>query len=125
MWCGATNWSPLIQARARAQRASATVIGYRVETDQQERDGETIVADLHRAVFRYRDASGAEREALSRIATNPPLHAAGSQVAILYDPAYPADAVPEHATVGQAGRVVKVGLFVCFERNELRGVAAR
>jgi len=87
--------------RARALRVSAIVSGHRTETQQQERDGETIFTDVHRAVFRYRDASGTEREALSRVATNPPSHEEGTQVTILYDPADPTQAVPDGDTAGQ------------------------
>ena len=82
--------------RARARRASGTVIGFRVETERQERDGEETFTDLHRPVFRYRDAMGVAREALSRVASSPPAYETGAVVPILYDPARPQEAVPEH-----------------------------
>jgi hypothetical protein len=87
--------------RARALRAEASVIDYRIETDRQERDGQETFTDLHRPVFRYRDASGIERQALSRVATAPPAYAMGALVPILYDPARPDEAVPETGQVGQ------------------------
>lgn len=92
--------------RARALRAEASVIGYRVETERQERDGEETFAELHRPVLRYRDASGVERDALSRVASAPPAYAMGARVAILYDPARPDEAVPEDDRMGQRAPLV-------------------
>ena len=92
--------------RARALRAEALVIDYRIETERQERDGQDTFTDLHRPVFRYRDASGIERDALSRVATAPPAYAMGALVPILYDPARPDEAVPEHDRIGRHAPLV-------------------
>lgn len=97
---------------ARAVRAVGIVTGHRVETEWRERDGETEEWQVHRPVFRYRDAQGIDRDALSHIATNPPAHAPGEQVPILYDPRRPDEAVAEADRTGRRIPLILWGLGI-------------
>lgn len=90
---------------ARAVEAEAIVVGHQHEMQSEPitgreaggNEGYVHVHEGFRPLFRFRDADGREREALSTVAKLPAPYALGARIAILYDPARPEMVQPKDA----------------------------